>query len=59
MSTSQLIYINGKELYIEVSESTSDNAVLFLHGGPGESCFEFNYHQANKLGNQFKLIAMD
>ncbi|MER2007674.1 MAG: alpha/beta hydrolase [Psychrobacillus sp.] len=53
------VQINGKELYIEVSESTSDKAVLFLHGGPGESCFEFTYHQAKRLGHRFKLIAMD
>ncbi|MEK4245183.1 alpha/beta hydrolase [Psychrobacillus sp. FSL K6-2684] len=58
MNDGQLIQINGKELYIEESK-TCDKAVLFLHGGPGESCFDFSYHQTSRLGSRFRLITLD
>ncbi len=59
MDKGQLIDIKGKKLYVEVSNTKGEKAILYLHGGPGESCFDFTYHQQNRLGNIFKLIAFD
>ncbi|KLV14756.1 alpha/beta hydrolase [Niallia circulans] len=59
MKNGQFIEINGKKLYVEVNDTNSDKAILYLHGGPGESCFDFTYHQTNRLGQNFRLIAFD
>ncbi|MGD6843393.1 alpha/beta fold hydrolase [Bacillus infantis] len=55
----KLIKIRGKKLYIEIHGEHNSNAVLYLHGGPGESCFDFSYHQAERLSKKMKLIAID
>ena len=44
MEKGQLIDIKGKKLYVEVSNTKCEKAILYLHGGPGESCFDFTYH---------------
>ena len=59
MRDGQFIEVNGKKLYVEVDDSNTDKAILYLHGGPGESCFDFTYHQKNRLGQNFRLIAFD
>lgn len=55
----ELIKIRGKELYVEVHGSRKNPPILYLHGGPGESCFDFSYHQAARLENDFMVIAID
>lgn len=59
MKNGQFIEINGKKLYVEVNDTNAEKAILYLHGGPGESCFDFTYHQTNRLGQNFRLIAFD
>ncbi|WP_336989637.1 alpha/beta hydrolase [Bacillus infantis] len=55
----KLILIRGKKLYVEIHGEHNSKAVLYLHGGPGESCFDFSYHQAERLSKTMKLIAID
>jgi proline iminopeptidase len=57
--TGQLIKIRGKKLYVECFGSEEKPPVLYLHGGPGESCHDFTYHQSKRLKKHFKLIAID
>ncbi|WP_139891485.1 alpha/beta fold hydrolase [Bacillus sp. D386] len=59
MENGQLIDIKGKKIYVEISHKKCDKAILYLHGGPGEGCFYFTYHQKTRLGDKFKLIAFD
>ena len=59
MNNGQLLEVNGKKLYVEVNNPNSEKAILYLHGGPGESCFDFTYHQKERLGKNFQLIAID
>ncbi|MFD1675695.1 alpha/beta fold hydrolase [Alicyclobacillus fodiniaquatilis] len=33
--------------------------LLYLHGGPGESCYEFMLHQTHRLSKKLRLIAID
>ncbi len=54
-----LIEIRGKKLYVEEFGLKDKPVVLFLHGGPGESCFDFTFHQSHRLHNHFRVIAID
>ncbi|GIO84883.1 proline iminopeptidase [Paenibacillus faecis] len=51
--------IRGKKLHVELFGKRHSPAVLFLHGGPGESCYEFVYHQAEKLASELFVVAID
>lgn len=55
----KLIEIRGKEIYVEVHGEKNKCPVLYLHGGPGESCYDFSYYQAKTLSEFVKLIAID
>jgi proline iminopeptidase len=55
----ELIEIRGKKLYVEEFGAEENPPVLYLHGGPGESCFDFTYHQKGRLLDQFRVIAID
>ncbi|WP_459503632.1 alpha/beta fold hydrolase [Bacillus sp. C1] len=55
----EMIQVRGKKLYVETYGSEENHSVLYLHGGPGEMCFDFTYHQAHRLQDFFRLIAID
>jgi proline iminopeptidase len=46
-------------MHVELYGTPNNPAVLYLHGGPGESCFDFTYHQAERLQDEFYVIAID
>ncbi|OBR62489.1 hypothetical protein A7K91_02435 [Paenibacillus oryzae] len=53
------IEVNGKGLYVEIHGNEEAPPLLYLHGGPGESCYEFMLHQAQKLSEKLRLIGID
>ncbi|MFF2014714.1 alpha/beta fold hydrolase [Paenibacillus sp. NPDC058177] len=53
------LIVRGKKMHVEIFGNQQLSAVLFLHGGPGESCYEFVYHQAKRLSEIFHLVAID
>lgn len=55
----KLIKIRGKGLYVEEYGAKEIPLILYLHGGPGESCYDFTYHQKERLQNDFRIIAFD
>lgn len=55
----KMMQVRGKKLYVEMYGSPENPPVLYLHGGPGEMCFDFSYHQANRLQDFFRLIVID
>ncbi|WP_421378457.1 alpha/beta fold hydrolase [Bacillus salacetis] len=59
MKQGELINIRGKGLYVEIYGSAEKDAILYLHGGPGESCYDFSVAQAEKLAENFMVIAID
>lgn len=59
MEREQYIQINGKKLYVEYSKMEHEKSILYLHGGPGEGCFDFTFHQTERLGHNFSLISID
>ncbi|MFJ8529033.1 alpha/beta fold hydrolase [Bacillus sp. NPDC094106] len=55
----KMMEVRGKKLYVETYGSIENPSVLYLHGGPGEMCYDFSYHQAHRLQDFFRLIAID
>jgi proline iminopeptidase len=56
---SDLMMIRGKGIHVETYGDKEMPALLYLHGGPGESCYDFSFHQSSRLKNHFYLIAID
>jgi proline iminopeptidase len=59
MKKGKLMNIRGKGLYVEEYGPQNEEAILYLHGGPGESCYDFSFEQAEKLAGNFRVIAID
>ncbi|WP_460283231.1 alpha/beta fold hydrolase [Bacillus luti] len=51
--------IRGKKLYVETHGDPKNKPVLYLHGGPGESCYDFSFHQAERLNDYLYVIMID
>lgn len=51
--------VNGKELYVEIFGPEHAPVVLYLHGGPGSSCYDFIYFQKTLLENNLRVVAID
>ncbi|MBJ8110792.1 alpha/beta hydrolase [Bacillus cereus group sp. N6] len=51
--------IRGKKLYVETHGNPKNKPVLYLHGGPGESCYDFSFHQAERLKDSLYVIMID
>ena len=55
-----MAYVNicGKMIYYEEYGVGNNPTLLYLHGGPGESCLTYTY-QAQMLGAHFHIISFD
>lgn len=55
-----MAYINvcGRQIYYEEYGDANAPALVYVHGGPGESCLTYTY-QAQKLGDSFHVISFD
>lgn len=55
----RLINVRGKDLYVEMYGAENHTPLLYIHGGPGQGCYDFCYHQAERLQEGVRLIAVD
>ncbi len=55
-----MAYVNvcGKQIYYEEYGKGNRPTLVYMHGGPGESCLTYTY-QAQKLGERFHIISFD
>lgn len=55
-----MAYVNvcGKQIYYEEYGVENNPVLVYLHGGPGESCLTYTY-QAQKLAKYFHVIIFD
>ncbi|PEC20444.1 alpha/beta fold hydrolase [Bacillus cereus] len=51
--------IRGTKLYVETHGNPKNKPVLYLHGGPGESCYDFSFHQAERLKDSLYVVMID
>jgi len=59
IGTGKYMNIRGKKLYVETYGNLKNKPVLYLHGGPGESCYDFSFHQAERLKDSLYVIMID
>ena len=52
------VNIDGKQIYYEEYGVGKEPTLVYMHGGPGESCLTYEY-QAKKLGEYFHVISFD
>jgi proline iminopeptidase len=50
--------IDGKQIYYEEYGAENNPTMIYIHGGPGESCLTYTY-QAQKFGTFFHVISFD
>lgn len=55
----KLIHVRGTNLHVEEFGEDNEEALLYLHGGPGASCLDFCYEQASLLSQKLRVIAID
>lgn len=55
-----MAYVNvcGKQIYYEEYGAGNSPTLVYMHGGPGESCLTYTY-QAQKMGEKFHVISFD
>src|SRR6266487_4818938 len=51
--------ITDHGLYADIRGDAGAPALLFLHGGPGQGCYEFMAIQGGLLGRSVRLIGID
>lgn len=49
---------DGMKLFVEYYDSNKEDTVLFVHGGPGESCVSFSYFAA-LASRYFNVVMLD
>lgn len=52
------ISVFGKNIYYEEYGRDKSPTIVYLHGGPGESCLTYSY-QAKRLGEHFHVVSFD
>ena len=52
------IKVCGKQIYYEEYGKSNSPTVVYMHGGPGESCMTYSY-AAQKLGEKLHVISFD
>ena len=58
IETGEYMNIRGKKLYVETHGNPKNKPVLYLHG-EGESCYDFSFHQAERLKDSLYVIMID
>jgi proline iminopeptidase len=58
MEEKMITMSDGKKIYARVYENGHKNTLLYLHGGPGQSCNTFQY-QAKLLSSYMNVILID
>ena len=55
----RLVAVNGTRLFLDLRGADSGPPLLYLHGGPGMSCYEFMAWQGDRLSRRLFLVGMD
>jgi len=54
-----LMEVRGKNLYVETAGSKDLPVLVYLHGGPGASCYDFVAVQMARLAEYFYVVTFD
>ncbi len=54
-----LVSVNGTGLFVDDRGDATAPALLFIHGGPGQSCYDFMQIQGDRLARRLRIIGVD
>jgi len=55
----RLVGINGTRIFVDDRGDPAAPALLFIHGGPGQGCYDFMRSQGDLLARRLRIIAVD
>jgi proline iminopeptidase len=53
------VAVDGTRLHVDERGSTDASPLLYLHGGPGQGCFDFMACQGDRLAKDLRVIGVD
>jgi proline iminopeptidase len=53
------VSVNGTRIFIDDRGEPDAPALLFVHGGPGQGCYDFMRSQGDRLAARLRVIGMD
>jgi proline iminopeptidase len=59
IESEHLMEVRGKNLYVETAGSKDLPVLVYLHGGPGASCYDFVAVQMPRLAQYFYVVTFD
>lgn len=59
MSGQRLFSVNGTELFVDDRGDLTAPPLLYIHGGPGQSCWDFMAAQGDRLAEDLRIIGVD
>lgn len=57
--TAGLVSVNGAGLFVDDRGDAAAPPLLFIHGGPGQSCYDFMAIQGDRLARRLRIIGVD
>ncbi len=54
-----LVSVGGTRLFVDERGDSGAPPLLFIHGGPGQSCYDYMYSQGDLLSRHMRLIGVD
>jgi len=55
----RLIRVNGARIFVDDRGDPGAPALLFIHGGPGQGCYDFMRSQGDLLASRLRVIGLD
>lgn len=59
ISSARPVSVNGTRLFIDDRGERDAPPVLFIHGGPGQGCYDFMHVQGDLLARRLRIIGVD
>jgi proline iminopeptidase len=53
------VLVNDVELYVDDRGDPTAPPLLYIHGGPGQGCWDFMASQGDRLGTRVRIIGVD
>lgn len=56
---SKMVPVEGTEVFVDDRGHVRSSSMVYLHGGPGQSCWDFMAAQGDRLGRSLRLVGID
>ncbi len=57
--SARLVTVNGTRIFVDDRGDPAAPALLYVHGGPGQGCYDFMRAQGDLLAAQLRIIGVD